>query len=98
VKGKEMAELIFFVDLTVFAMVIACAVPLLRGDAKRRVDFPHSNVVNAGMKPGETSGELSMSVPGEREKALSAVFLMLPHLGCGVGQTKSAGIRHGRPQ
>jgi hypothetical protein len=93
-----MADLIFIVDLVVFAMVIACAASLLGGRAKGRALFPHSGVLPACGKQRETSGELSTAASRERENRLSVVLLMLPHLGRRVEQKKSAGIRLERPQ
>lgn len=93
-----MVNLIFFVDMVVFAMVIACAASLLRGDSKRRRVFPHSDVVHTCVKQSETSGELNGAASGEGENQLSAVFLMLPHLGRRVRQIKCAEIRLERPQ
>jgi hypothetical protein len=82
-----MAGFILFIDLIVFAIVIACAVSLVRGGA-----------VHACLKRSETCGRFSMDTSTERENRLSAVFLMLPRLGRRAGQIQRPGVRPGRPQ
>jgi hypothetical protein len=91
-----MANFIFFVDLVVFVIVIACAASLLRRGAKRRVVLPDSDVVHACVKQSETCGKLSMAASTQSDDdRLSAVFLMLPRLGHRAGQiqrTESAAL------
>lgn len=84
-----MADFILFVDLVVFAVVIACAVSLLRRSAKNRVAVACSDVVGACVKRSETCGKLSMAASTERENRLSAVLLMLPRLGRRTGRIQS---------
>lgn len=59
-----MVNLIFFVDMVVFAMVIACAASLLRGDPKRRRVFPHSDVVHTCVKQSEIKRTRGKQKPG----------------------------------
>jgi hypothetical protein len=80
-----MVGFILFIDLIVFAIVIACAVSLVRGGA-----------IHECLKRGETCGRLNMDASTERENRLSAVFLMLPRLGRRAGQIRRPGARRGR--
>ena len=81
-----MAGFILFIDLIVFAIVIACAVSLARGGA-----------VHACLKQSETCRRHSMTASTESENRLSAVFQMLPRLGRRTGPIQRQGIRPGRP-
>lgn len=89
-----MADFILSVDLIVFAMVIACAASLLRRNEKRRVTFPHSDIVRPCVKWNETSGMAALT---EREDCFSALLLMLPRLGRRAEQIPCPGIPPERP-